>query len=79
MRNFVSESLSNPDSPVAGPSKAILAKSNQDTEVDEVIADMTLTAVKECLTPSEAAAVDAATNLYLLPRRPVTPWKTSQF
>lgn len=62
MRNFVSESLSNPDSPVAGPSKAILAKSNQDTEVDEVIADMTLTAVKECLTPSEAAAVDAATK-----------------
>lgn len=51
-----------PDSPTAGPSKAILAGESQDTEVEDVIADETLKAVKECLTPSEAAAVDAAAS-----------------
>ncbi len=43
-----------------GPSTlmASLSGTTHDADVDEVIADFTLTAVKECLTPSEAAAVD---------------------
>ena len=47
-----------PDSPSAALSRTSSPEST-DPEVDEVIADMTMTAVKECLTPTEVAAVEA--------------------
>ncbi len=59
---MISESFPTPDSPAAGPSRLSISSTFGDTEVDEVITDMTLTAVKECLTSSEAAAVDAAAS-----------------
>lgn len=37
-----------------------LSGTTQDADVDDVIADFTLSAVKECLTPAEAAVVDKA-------------------
>lgn len=56
------EALSSPLSPVASSSKAILPADGKETEpeVDDVIADINLKAVKECLTPSEAAVVDSS-------------------
>lgn len=61
--NLIAELFPIPDSPTAGPSRlSISSTQSMDQDVDDVIADMTLSAVKECLTPSEAAAVDAATN-----------------
>ncbi|KZR97173.1 putative Transcription factor IIIB 90 kDa subunit, partial [Daphnia magna] len=38
-----------------------ISSPSADPEVDDVIADMTMTAVKECLTPTEVAAVEANT------------------
>ncbi|XP_046651655.1 transcription factor IIIB 90 kDa subunit-like [Daphnia pulicaria] len=54
---YAKEALAIPDSPIAGPSRT--SSPSTDPEVEDVIADMTMTAVKECLTPTEAAAVDA--------------------
>jgi hypothetical protein len=56
-RRFITEALAVPDSPIAGSSRT--SSPSTDPEVEDVIADMTMTAVKECLTPTEAAAVDA--------------------
>jgi hypothetical protein len=56
-RRFITEALAAPYSPIAGPSRTI--SPSTDPEIEDVIADMTMTAVKECLTPTEAATVDA--------------------
>lgn len=56
---FVSEALQQPVSPASCTSG--ISSPSADPEVDDVIADMTMTAVKECLTPTEVAAVEANT------------------
>lgn len=54
---FISEALQQPDSPALSTSG--VSSPSADPEVDDVIADITMTAVKECLTPTEVAAVEA--------------------
>ncbi|XP_032780051.2 transcription factor IIIB 90 kDa subunit-like isoform X1 [Daphnia magna] len=56
---YSKEALQQPVSPASCTSG--ISSPSADPEVDDVIADMTMTAVKECLTPTEVAAVEANT------------------